>query len=84
MQRQQLQATVLSVLKTIAPEVDEAALAADQPLREQVDLDSMDWLNFLIGLHDRFQVDIPQSDYAKLRSVDDLVDYLASSVGEVE
>ncbi len=84
MQRQQLQAAVLSVLKTIAPEVDEAALAADQPLREQVDLDSMDWLNFLIGLHDRFQVDIPQSDYAKLRSVDDLVDYLASNVGEVE
>lgn len=82
MQRQQLQATVLSVLKTIAPEVDEAALAADQPLREQVDLDSMDWLNFLIGLHDRLQVEIPQSDYVKLRSLDDLLAYLAKNLGD--
>lgn len=82
MQRQQLQATVISVLKTIAPEVDEAALAPEQPLRDQVDLDSMDWLNFLIGLHDRLQVEIPQSDYQKLRSLDDLVDYLHKNAGE--
>lgn len=82
MQRQQLQATVISVLKTIAPEVDEVALAPEQPLRDQVDLDSMDWLNFLIGLHDRLQVEIPQSDYQKLRSLDDLVDYLHKNAGE--
>jgi hypothetical protein len=43
-------AVVLEVLTAIAPEVDVAQLVADRPLRRQVDLDSIDWLNFLIGL----------------------------------
>ncbi len=45
-------------------------------LRDQVDLDSMDWLNFLIGIHKRMQIDIPESDYASLRTLSDLVRYI--------
>lgn len=67
---------VFSTLKSIAPEVEENDIAADLPLRNQVDLDSMDWLNFLIGLHQRFKVEIPESDYTKLRTLNDLRDYL--------
>ncbi|PJE21270.1 MAG: phosphopantetheine-binding protein, partial [Mycobacterium sp.] len=55
---------VLSVLTTIAPEVDADEITDDDLLRDQVDLDSMDWLNFLLGIHKRFNVDIPESDYA--------------------
>lgn len=76
MDRQQLVVVVMKTLHAIAPEVDPGALAGDQPLREQVDLDSMDWLNFLIGLHEALKVDIPQTDYAKLRTFDELIDYL--------
>lgn len=47
-------------------------------LRDQVDLDSMDWLQFLIGLHAEFGIDIPESDYSKLRTLDDLLDYLGA------
>jgi acyl carrier protein len=71
-----LLAGVLAELTSVAPEVNPAELAPARPLREQVDLDSMDWLNFLIGLHARFKVDIPESDYARLRTLDDLADYL--------
>ena len=69
---------VMAELTAIAPEVDPAALERARALRDQVDLDSMDWLNFLIALHARFKVDIPESDYARLRTLDDLAGYLAA------
>lgn len=75
-ERQRLAATVVTLLRAIAPEVDPQALALARPLRQQVDLDSMDWLNFLVSLHERFQVDIPEADYARLVSLDDMLDYL--------
>jgi len=71
-----LRADVLSVLTTIAPEVDPAEISNDELLRDQVDLDSMDWLNFLVGVHKRFDVDIPEKDYASLRTLSDLVRYI--------
>lgn len=80
MTRQELMAILVSTLQSVAPEVDEKALVANRPLRNQVDLDSMDWLNFLIGLHEQLKVDIPESDYAKLLTLDNLVDYLEPKV----
>ncbi|MDE2343314.1 MAG: acyl carrier protein [Betaproteobacteria bacterium] len=73
---------VIAVLQSIAPEVDAGDLAGGEPLRRQVDLDSMDWLNFLIGLHRAFQVDIPESDYARLVTLDDVVHYLQQKSGQ--
>jgi acyl carrier protein len=67
---------VLSVLTTIAPEVEPDDIRDDGLLRDQVDLDSMDWLNFLIGIHKRLHVDIPESDYAGLRTLTDVVRYV--------
>lgn len=77
MNRQEIRAIVVAELRRIAPEVEEGELKADRLLRDQVDLDSMDWLNFLVALHERLQVGIPESDYAKLGTLDQLVDYLA-------
>ena len=74
-------AQVISLLQEIAPEVEPEELVRDQPLRRQVDLDSMDWLNFLIGLHRVFGVDIPESDYGRLVTLDDVVGYLRRKAG---
>ena len=74
----EVRTTIAQVLATIAPEVDLEALDARTPLRDQVDLDSMDFLNLIVGLHERLQIDIPESDYARLVSLDDLVAYLAA------
>jgi len=78
---QQISAAVIATLKSIAPEVEADELIADRPLRSQVDLDSMDWLNFLIGLHSALAVDIPEADYAKLVTLNDLVAYLEQRCG---
>lgn len=80
MEEQELRAVVVATLKTIAPEVEEGDLRPDRPLRNQVDLDSMDWLNFLIGLHEKLKVDIPEADYAKLVTLGDVLDYLKNKL----
>ena len=70
----------LSVLKSIAPEIEEDELRDDRPLRNQVDLDSMDWLNFLLGLHRELKVEIPEADYARLVTLNDVTAYLRQRV----
>ncbi len=76
MDREQLKTLALDVLRGIAPEIEPGEIEPARSLRSQVDLDSMDWLNFLIGLHQRLGVDIPESDYARLVTLDDVLDYL--------
>ena len=77
MTNEEIRAIVMKTLKGIAPEIEEGDLRPDRPLRDQVDLDSMDWLNFLVGLHQRLRVEIPEADYRKLTTLDVLVAYLA-------
>jgi acyl carrier protein len=77
----ELRTVVLTTLTDIAPEVEADELEDDKPLRDQVDLDSMDWLNFLIGLHKKLAVDIPESDYAKLVTLHDVLGYLKARLG---
>jgi len=74
--------TVLDVLADVAPEVDPAAIAGDLALRDQIDLDSMDYLTFLIGLHERLGVEIPERDYDQVATLDGLVAYLERALPE--
>ncbi len=76
-----LRKAIFDTLRRIAPEVAPGDLEPGTPLRDQVDLDSMDWLNFLLGLHARLGVDIPEADYMKLVTLDDLFAYLKEKVG---
>ena len=78
MSEQEIRAAVIGVLKSIAPELEEAELRSDRPLREQIDLDSMDWLNVIVALHERLKVEIPESDYAKLTTLDTVVAYIGA------
>lgn len=78
MNEKELRKAVVEELLKIAPELGEDEIAGARPLREQVDLDSMDWLNFLVALNERLKVEIPEADYAKLVRLDDIVKYLKS------
>lgn len=71
-----LKQTVVLALVEVAPEADMNLLRGDLPLRDQLDIDSMDFLNFLIGIHERTGIEIPESDYAELMTLDGCVDYL--------
>lgn len=78
MDKAKLKPLVVEELRRIAPEVEEGELQASKPLRDQVDLDSMDWLNFLVALNERFKVEIPEADYRKLVTLDDVTEYLSA------
>lgn len=80
MTRDQVRATMLRVLGEIAPEADLAALKPDVAFRDQLDLDSMDLLNVVIGLHAALGVDIPEADYSSLATPEGCVDYLLSKL----
>jgi acyl carrier protein len=73
----EIRATVLRILGEIAPEADLTRINPDTSLREQLDLDSMDVLNVAIALHEALHVDIPETDYAKLATLNGAVAYLS-------
>ena len=75
--------TVLRVLRTVAPEVDTASIDPKADWREQLDLDSVDLLNFLVRVHEALGIDIPEEDYPKLSSLERCVEYLAARAGKV-
>jgi len=77
----QLQETVLRVLSGIAPEIDFNSLDTAKDLRDQIDIDSVDFLNFVIGLHKELGVDIPDADVAKLTTLNGCVSYLLAKTG---
>lgn len=76
MNQDEIRNTVLDVLGQIAPEADLNTIKPDKNLRDQLDIDSMDFLNFLIALDRALQVDIPERDYGKLRTLNACVEYL--------
>ena len=74
----ELRQVILDSLLKIAPEADPQTIDPDENLREALDIDSFDFLNLLIGLHQRLGVEIPESDYGQLTSLSALVRYLSS------
>jgi acyl carrier protein len=76
--REEIRTAVLRALVKVAPEVDPATIAPGLRLRDQVDLDSVDFLNFLVELHDALGIDVPDADYGKVQTLDQCIDYLAT------
>jgi acyl carrier protein len=76
MNENEIRRAAAEVLAGIAPEADLSTLGDDEDLRDALDLDSMDFLNFLIGLHERTGATIPEADSAKLRTLRGVVAYL--------
>ena len=74
---EEIRAVIADVIGGIAPEVHLAAVDPDRPLREQVDIDSFDFLNVIIRLHEVLGIDIPERDYGELATLNQAVAYLA-------
>ena len=72
---------VRSELGNIAPEVDLKTVDPGADLREALDIDSMDFLNFITAIHHRLGIDIPEVDYPKLVTLDGAVHYLRAKLG---
>lgn len=79
MTQDQLAARVRRVLKDIAPEADVERLDPRYSFRDQLDMDSIDYLNFILALEADVGVRIPDADYPKLSTLGGCIDYLKRS-----
>jgi acyl carrier protein len=78
---EELKATILHILGTVAPDADLGSIEGGVDLRDQLDIDSMDLLNFAIGLNKEFGIDIPEADYPKLVTLDGCIGYVEAKRG---
>lgn len=69
---------IVRILHRTAPEFEMETLAPNKPLRDQMDIDSMDFLNAIIEIHERSGVDIPEADYPSLETLDGAIAYLVA------
>jgi acyl carrier protein len=74
----EIRTIVIDALTRIAPEIDPASIAPGASFRDELDLDSMDFLNFVMAVHDRIGVEIPEADYSRLSTLDGAIAYLAA------
>ena len=77
MKREEIQTAVLDIIQTVAPDEDVTNLKPDVKLREQIELDSMDFLDIVMELRKRYGVHVPESDYKELATLDGCVNYLS-------
>lgn len=82
MSDQEIKTLILRELGNIAPEAG-SDIDPDTDLREQIDLDSMDILNLMIAIHEATGVDIPEADYGKLTTLNEVVAYLMDRIKPV-
>lgn len=80
MKPEEIRSVVLECLNGIAPEADPATIQPTVNLRDQLDLDSVDLLNFVISLHKRFKIEIAEKDYPQMMTLNGCVAYLSNKI----
>ena len=76
MTREEVRQAVVDILEDIAPDEDVSSIKDDFTLREQMDLDSMDFLDIVMELRKRFNIEVHESDYQELVSMASCIQYL--------
>jgi acyl carrier protein len=78
--RDEIRSTLLTCLSDVAPEIADEEVQDDADIRDELDLDSMDILRWVQGIHKALGVEIPEEDYGKIASLGDAIDYVAVRV----
>ncbi|MFC3166017.1 acyl carrier protein [Ciceribacter thiooxidans] len=82
MTAQDIENAVKAELRRIAPDIDPAEVVPDRSLREQYDLDSIDFLNLMAAVGKRFDLPMPEEDYPRLATISAIVAYIAEKTGQ--
>ena len=77
MTREEIKAAFLEELTRIAPDIDAETIEGDDDLMDDLELDSMDILNLVTALHQKLGVSVPETDYARLETLNTALDYLS-------
>lgn len=71
-----IRTSILQAIADVAPDADLDGLDPGADLRDELDIDSMDFLNVLVGIHERLGVDVPEEDYGRVRTLASLEEYV--------
>jgi acyl carrier protein len=80
----EIKAAILDILEDVAPDEDLSNLVDDVPLREQLELDSMDFLDIVMELRKRYRIQVPEDDYVELATITTTVNYLAPLMKDLQ
>jgi acyl carrier protein len=83
MTRDEIKDVILEIIADIDEEADFAELDADAPIRDQLDLDSMDFLDIVMELRKRYKLQIPEEEYPQLATLTSCVNYLEPKLKDV-
>ena len=83
MTKEQIKSVVMEIVAEIIPDEDLTDLRGDIPIREQVELDSMDFLDIIMELRKRYGIEVPEDDYMQLATIDSSVAYLEPRMKEL-
>jgi acyl carrier protein len=84
MTHEEIRLAVLDIIATIAPDEDLSSLSMDERLREQIELDSMDFLDIVMELRKRYGIQVPEEEYTELATLRGCIEYLAPKLAHRE
>ncbi|HJM82631.1 MAG TPA: acyl carrier protein [Nitrospinota bacterium] len=76
MTRESIKAAIIEIINEIVPDEDLSDLDHQKPLRDQIDLDSMDFLDIVMELRKKYRIEVPEEDYDELSTMNSTIDYL--------
>ena len=80
MEPELIRKSLIDIMQAISPDNDYSSIKDDAPLREQFDLDSMDFLDIVLELRRQYSIDVPESDYEHLQTMNSSITYLGSKM----
>jgi acyl carrier protein len=83
MNGKQVKDIVLGIIAVVAPDADLSDVKSDVRLRDQLDMDSMDFLDIVMELRKRYKIEVPKEDYPELATLDGCVEYLGPKLAAV-
>ena len=81
--KQQVKDIIVGIIEMVAPDADLSNLKSDVGLRDQLDMDSMDFLDIVMELRKRYQIEVPKEDYPMLATLDSCISYLTPKLQSV-
>lgn len=80
MTQQEIKQSLFILLKNIAPDTEPSTLKPDENIREKLNIDSFDTLQFLVAVNEKFGIEIPEEDYGKITTLDTLSSYISEKL----
>lgn len=75
-----LQTSIFTLLKKVAPDTEPGTLKPDDNIRTTLEIDSFDYLQFIVAIDEQFHIDTPEEDYGKIQTIQSLTSYLLQKV----